>query len=207
MSTLLSISNSYAPGVVAIGGSRALSRPGCALVALVAPMLVGTCHSIVTGCCAGADAAAIGALYGSPHLQVFAIFDDRGCGAWSSSAVTPVRLASTSGARVSWLAGGPRTVPLVARLVARTAAVATACTSGAAVFFQGPGSRGSALLARLVAAKGLPVVAFAVGFPPSQLPALGAGSWLPLGRSPWASAALWGPDQRPLFSTTTTQQR
>lgn len=202
MSTLLSISNSYVPGVVALGGSRVLSRPGCALVAQLAALLASSGHGVSVGCCRGADATAIGALTGSPALHVCAVFDRHGFGAWSASAVNTTRLAAIRGSRVSWLAGGPRTVPLVARLTRRTAAVADACTCGAAVFFQGPGSRGSQLLARLVAAKGLPVVAFAVGFPPSQLPALGPGEWLPMGSFPGATAALWGPHQRRLFSVT-----
>jgi len=50
------------------------------------------------------------------------------------------------------------------------------------VFFASPSSRGSLLACRCALSRGLPVLAFPVGFSGSNLPVLGAGFWLPFGQ-------------------------
>ncbi|WP_291338475.1 hypothetical protein, partial [Albidovulum sp.] len=46
------------------------------------------------------------------------------------------------------------------------------------------------LAARLALARGLPVVAFPLGFAPAQLPVLGPGAWQP---APWRGGWRWAP--------------
>ena len=169
---------------------------------MVQQLAVSLCQSgrrVVTGCCNGADAAAVSALAGVPALSVFAIFDRHGRGAWAGSSVSRVGFAASLGSQVAWLAGGPLSLRLGVRLARRTAAVAATATAGACVFFQGPQSRGSALLARLVAARGLPVVGVAVGFGARALPPLGAGSWVTFTAQTGAQAAVWVPAQQSLL--------
>jgi len=82
---------------------------------------------------------------------------------------------------VQWWAGGPASVPLRVRLANRTRAIIASTDSGLVVFFSSPNSRGSLLACRCAVKKGLPVLAFPVGFSGSELPDLGAGSWVSFG--------------------------
>ncbi|WP_456374136.1 hypothetical protein [Thiolapillus sp.] len=67
-----------------------------------------------------------------------------------------------------------------------------AASSGLVAFLSSPSSRGSALACRLAAARGLPVVAFPLGFHGQQFPALGAGQWVPCQQGGvWAAAWQW----------------
>jgi hypothetical protein len=174
--------------VVAVAGSRSLPPGGAPLVAGVARLLVAAGASLVVGCAVGADAAVVSAVPPSA-LQVLAAFGPGRAGAWAGSAVSAVRAFAASGGSVSWWAGGGPAVPLRARLAARTRAVVVEASAGLVVFFASPASRGSVLAAQLAVARGLPVVAFPLGFAPVQLPALSVGSWAPAGGSGvWAGA-------------------
>ena len=174
----------------AVAGSRCLPPGGASVVsfalAAVSPVAVSV------GCCLGADAVALGCLAPS-RLRVFAAFGPRGAGACRWSAVAAVSVCAALGARVSWWAGGGLAVPLPARLAARTRAVVGAASSGLLLFPASPSSRGSWLAARLALARGLPVVAFPLGFAPGELPALGRGAWQP---ASWRGGWRWVPRER-----------
>ena len=174
----------------AVAGSRCLPPGGASVVsfalAAVSPVAVSG------GCCLGADAVALGCLAPS-RLRVFAAFGPRGAGACRWSAVAAVSVCAALGARVSWWAGGGLAVPLPARLAARTRAVVGAASSGLLLFPASPSSRGSWLAARLALARGLPVVAFPLGFAPGELPALGRGAWQP---ASWRGGWRWVPRER-----------
>jgi hypothetical protein len=172
------------PGVVAVAGSRALPASGAALVVRVASDLAAGGASFAVGCCSGADAALLAAVPGSvpPSLvHCFAAFGPGGQGAGPFSAVPAVQAFAASGGCVHWWAGGPASVQLRSRLAGRTRAVIGAADAGLVAFFGSPSSRGSLFACRLALSRGLPVVAFPVGFPAAELPFLGAGSWVPCG--------------------------
>ncbi len=172
------------PGVVAVAGSRVLPASGSALVVRVAADLAAGGAAFVVGCCTGADAALLSAVPGSvpPSLvQCFAAFGPGGVGAGQFSAVAALASFAGSGGSVQWWAGGPASVPLRGRLATRTRAVIASATVGLVVFFSSPNSRGSVLACRCAVKQGLPVVAFPVGFSPSDLPVFGSGSWVDYG--------------------------
>lgn len=112
----------------------------------------------------------------------------------------PVAAAVAAGAAVRWWAGGGPSVPLRARLAARTRAVVAAATAGLLLFPSSPVSRGSWLAARCALTRGLPVVVVPLGFAPSLLPSLGAGRWAPCSLVPggWRWVTLSG--QHSLFA-------
>jgi len=183
--------------VVLLAGSRSLPSSFAPLISRVVSALSSAGRSLAVGCASGADALALASCRSlSLSASVFAVGTSAGAGFWSGSA--PLSLLSAFPA-VRWLAGGPLSLPLAARLSRRTrAAVAFAAAaprpgSGAVVFFRSPSSRGSALAARSAVAAGLPVVAFpCCGLSPSALPSLGRGRWAPAGGSaPWRSAFRW----------------
>jgi len=172
-------------GVVAVAGSRALPASGSALVVRVTADLAAGGASFVVGCCSGADAALLSAVPGSvpPSLvRCLAAFGPGGMGAGSASAAAQVAAFAGSGGVVQWWAGGPASSPLRSRLADRTRAVVAAADAGLVVFFASPSSRGSLLACRCALSRGLPVLAFPVGFSGSNLPVLGAGFWLPFGQ-------------------------
>ncbi|MBL1265808.1 hypothetical protein [Candidatus Methylomicrobium oryzae] len=148
--------------------------------------------SLAVGCCTGADAALLSAVPGSvpPSLMhCFAAFGPGGEGAGQFSAIAAVQAFAASGGSVCWWAGGPASVPLRSRLAGRTRAVVGAADAGLVAFFASPSSRGSLFACSCALSRGLPVVAFPVGFPGAELPLLGAGSWVPfsiLGGFKWA---------------------
>jgi predicted Rossmann fold nucleotide-binding protein DprA/Smf involved in DNA uptake len=170
--------------VVAVAGSRALPASGSALAVRVASDLAASGASFAVGCCSGADAALLSAVPGSvpPSLvRCFAAFGPGGEGAGPFSAALAVQAFAASGGSVSWWAGGPASVPLRSRLAGRTRAVVGAADAGLVAFFGSANSRGSLFACRLALSRGLPVVAFPVGFSAAELPLLGAGSWAPVG--------------------------
>lgn len=184
-----------APGVVALAGSRSLSPIGAAVVAGVSSSLAAAGFSVAVGCCVGADSAVLSSVPSSA-LRVFAAFGPvsppwaaarySAPGACALSAVAEVARALLGGAVVSWWAGGGPSVPLRARLAARSAAVVGAASAGAVVFFAAPSSRGSFLAARLAAGRSLPVVAVPLGFSGAALPLLAAGGfWQSVGAGVW----------------------
>ena len=176
---------------MALAGSRQLPAGRAALVARVAGALVRSGSSLVVGCATGADEAVLSSV--PPALvRCLAAFGPGGAGACPVSAVAQVAAHAASGGQVQWWAGGPASVPLPARLARRTRAVVGAASSGLVVFASSPSSRGSMLAARLAVARGLPVVVFPLGFTGSQLPALGAGQWVPCRQGGvWAAAWQW----------------
>lgn len=199
--------------VVALAGSRSLPAGGSALVSRVAGALARSGRSLVVGCCVGADAAVLSFGSRSPgRVRCLAAFGPvpppfrapsgrySAPGAWPGSAVREVAEFMLSGGAVSWWSGGGLSVPLPSRLAARTRAVIAEASAGLVVFFGSPLSRGSTLAARLAVARGLPVVAFPLGFSGSALPSLGAGFWAPVdGSGVWSGAWRWSSDQAALF--------
>jgi len=190
--------------VFAFGGSRALSDMGTARARSLAARVVQGGGSLVVGCAKGADAAAIaaaGALAPS-RVHVLAAFGPvspswpapnarySAPGACAASAVREVAEHLHAGGRVSWWAGGGPDMPIAARLAARTRAVVAAAEGGLILVFGSPQSRGSLGAGRLAAARGLPVYAWALGFPPGQLPPLGPGRWVS-GSGPLGLGACW----------------
>ncbi|MGZ8956240.1 MAG: hypothetical protein ACXW0G_00225 [Methylosarcina sp.] len=167
-----------------MAGSRVLPASGSAWVVRVASDLAVSGASFAVGCCCGADAALLSAVPGSvpPSLvHCFAAFGPGGQGSGPFSSVSSVQAFAASGGCMSWWAGGPASLPLSSRLAGRTRAVVLAADRGLIVFFGSSSSRGSLLACRLAVARGLPVVAFPVGFPGSKLPSLGAGFWVSSG--------------------------
>ena len=168
-----------------LGGSRHLVPNSPAWVACQQfARAAGVLH---VGCCVGADQAAL--LAASP-LVVFAQFAAGGAGACSFSAVQAVQAAAAGGASVRWLAGGPLSLPLSARLIRRSLAALAGCSS--AVFFA-PGSGSLSVAARAIKA-GQPVSVWSV-FPPSIPGARLAGQISEHGVSFWQ----FQPKQNGLF--------
>jgi hypothetical protein len=190
----------FSPGVIAVAGSRSLPPEASTLVTAVALELVAGGCSIVCGCCAGADAAVLAALAGAggctagAPLHVLCAWGPGGAGAGPASAVDVVLAAARAGVPVDWWSGGGPSVPLRARLVARTRAVVAGASAGCVVFPTSPAvvGSGSWLAASAAVARELPVVAFPLGFPAAALPELGVGAWAPVGGSGvWVDAWLW----------------
>lgn len=193
-----------AGATVALAGSRSLPFGGAAVIASAARSLVANGASVVVGCATGADQAVLQAGLPPQAVRVFAAFGPvsppwraaryTAPGAWSGSAVAAVAAALLAGSPVTWWAGGGQNVPLKARLAARTRAVIATASAGLVVCFGSPSSRGSLLAAQCAAARGLPVLAFPIGFPPHQLPSPSYGSWVSAGGSGiWSGAYLWVP--------------
>jgi len=169
------------PGIVAVAGSRNLSASGSALVIRITSDLAARGSSFVVGCCSGADAALLSAVPGSiPPSMVccFAAFSSNNKGVGASSAITQVSRFYRCGGTVEWLAGGSLSLPLWVRLANRTKQVVKSANAGLVVFFSSPRSRGSLLACRCAILRGIPVVAFPIGFSGSVLPILGAGKWV-----------------------------
>lgn len=183
---------------VAFAGSRSLPASGLALAARCSASVARSGRGVVVGCAAGADSAVLGSLASVPCvLSVCAVGSALGLGFWSGSAPLPLLRAAAGrlGACVSWLAGGPLSLGLRARLARRTGCVVASVPvcpgSGLVAFFGSASSAGSALACRLAAARGLPVLAFACGS--FALPLLSpGGSWVPSGASGlWAGSFRW----------------
>lgn len=182
------------PVRIAFAGSRACG-PGAApaVAALLARVPAGA--SLGVGCAVGVDQLVLSrCLASSRSAVVFAAGSATGAGFWPGSA--PRSLLSSVGRPVRWLAGGPLSLPLPARLARRTQSLVRWAAAGApgsalvAVVAQPlpPGGRGSGtwLAVSAAAAAGLPVVVCLVPPVRSSLPPLpGGGSWVPAG-APWA---------------------
>lgn len=178
---------------ILVGGSRSLLPGSAGWVAcqsFVRTLLANSAHTVHIGCATGADQAAV--LLGSGRFRVFTAFASSGLGSFRGSAVSAVQAFASLGGSVSWLAGGPLSVPLVARLMARSLAALRGCS--AAVFFA-PGV-GSLKVARAALRAGIPVLVSCVGL--SAAPVLAVPSVLAswLGQSFWLFAP---PAQAALF--------
>lgn len=194
--------------VVAVVGSRSLSPAFAPLVGSVVRSVVASGRSVSVGCCVGADAFALSALVPfvgvsclpAPRPVCFAAFGAGGVGSCSLSAVSAVSDFSAAGGSVQWWAGGGLSVPLSARLSARTGAVIGSASVSCVVFFASPGSVGSLLACRLAVSRGLPVFAFACGFCASLLPLPGVGCWVSVdGVGVWSFAFRWFSGQSYIF--------
>ncbi len=189
---MFQVSSVFSSGAVALGGSRSLAGPGAVVLGDLVQSLQVARRSLVTGCAVGADAIVMDFGAGNGPLQVLAVCESDGYGSWRGTALPFVRGAARLGASVQWLAGGPLSVALPARLAARTRAVGAAASAGAVIAVSSSQSAGSLLLARSVAARRLPVVALACGFSWLSLPPLAAGGfWRKLGVGPGVVAAQW----------------
>lgn len=164
---------------VLIGGGR--RAPAGAVPSSFVHDLIVHGYSIHVGCATGADRQVISFVHSFrpsilPVLRVFAAFAKSGAGSFSGSAVSSVQSFAAAGGSVSWLAGGSLSVPLVARLMARSLAALQGCA--AAVFFS-PGV-GSLKVARAALRQSIPVLISCVGM--SSAPVLPVApivvSWL-----------------------------
>ena len=187
-------------GVVAVCGGRSLGSEFGPLVGRVCRSLVASGRSLVVGCAVGADSFVLCSGLPVSAVRCFCAFGPSGLGACQFSAVSPVLSFAAAGGSVAWFAGGRGLRSVSAALVGRTGAVVSAASAGLVCFFASPASRGSLLACQLAASRGLSVVAFPCGFPPSALPLLGAGSWVPCGgRGVFSSGFRWVSGQASLF--------
>ncbi len=192
---LLFLCGSCAASRVLLVGSRGLSSQFAPLVFRVVAAFRSARRSAAVGCASGADSFALQACLAlQVPVEVFAVGSRAGSGFWRCSA--PLAALRAAGSAVHWLAGGPLSVGLSARLVGRSrAALASLCLFGSRAgvvgFLSSPSSRGSVATLVRAAAQGLPVVVFPCGFCPSRLPALGSGCWVVAGAGVWASAFKW----------------
>jgi subtilisin family serine protease len=134
---------------------------------------------VVCGSSAGADALVVRsalAAGGASALLVLAAFSSSGAGAASCSSLPSARAAASAGASVVWLAGGPLSLPLRARLAGRTSAAAALASGGVVFSAGGPLGPGSSLAVACLVSRRCPVWLFS----PLPSPVRGlAGAWVP----------------------------
>jgi len=189
-------------------GSRRLPPQASGLVAAVVRAVAASGRGVAVGCAVGADLMALRAAlgFGAP-VQLFAVGSVTGAGFWSRSSFSFFRPLWGRAPRlsVSWLAGGPLSLPLPVRLLRRS----LACVWFAAISDQGRGcvafvkggfrsSPGSWRTVRASVRFGLPVVVFPVGCQPSCFPVFPGfpGSWVPAARSGvWSRGFRFVPSQ------------
>jgi hypothetical protein len=145
----------------ALGGSRHLA-PSPIITEVVGAILdSGT--NIHTGCCTGADQHVIATTCrrAPERLSIFTAFSPAQAGGWQYSAFQQVAAAASSGASISYLAGGPLSLPLAARLIRRSCASFAGCS---ALILFSPGA-GSLAVAAIAHSAGIPCLAFSTGTP------------------------------------------
>jgi hypothetical protein len=153
------------------GGRHCVSSP---IIGQVVAAVLARGARVSVGCAVGADALVIQSVLSQgavSSLVVHSAFASSGAGSFSGSAVSVVQGAASSGAAVSWLAGGSLSVPLVARLMRRS--IAGLSGSSAALFFS-PGV-GSLKVAGVAVSRGIPVYVF--GSRPAASPRGCVGQW------------------------------
>lgn len=188
---------------VAIVGSRCISDDVLPLVDRVVLSLLRAGHSISVGCSAGVDAAVIRAALahgGAGSLQIHAICDPAGRGAWRGTAFRDVSQASQACARVEWLAGGDLPAQdrqsgiqrelagafgggMVGAVVdaiqedrelggrlTRRTRVVVASAGRLVAIITSPKSRGSLAAVDLAVASHMPALVFPIGFDESEIP-------------------------------------
>jgi len=174
---------------VLVGGSRTLSAPAAAAAACSAftrSLLKAGCVLSV-GCATGADQIALNTAVCSKsfsQVRAFAAFTPAGNGSFGGSAVKAMQAAARAGVAVTWLAGGSLSVPLVARLMARSLAALRGCS--AAVFFS-PGV-GSLKVARAALRAGTPVLISCAGLSTAPALAIAPSSTVVFGQPFWLFA-------------------
>ena len=178
------------------GGSRSLPPSRLVHQVVIAALAAG--HSARVGCAIGADAQVIRAVlnWDPALLSVFAAFASDGSGSWAGSATFDVFTAMEAGADVSFSAGGPLSVPLVGRLMARSRAALSGC-SAAVFFLAAPSSPGSLAVSAMAVRFQIPVFAFCFPGHPNA-PRGCSGRWLAgdfCGFSCWR----WQPAQSKFF--------
>lgn len=142
---------------ILVGGSRNYCFEGLSTLTALVQVMQAEGHTIHTGCCVGADNHVINAGAWLPSfLVVFAQFAHNEQGACNLSAVPAVARAQRAGAQVNYLAGGPLSVPLSARLIRRSLAALAGCST--AIFFE-PG-HGSFAVIRHAIKQSIPVYVF-----------------------------------------------
>lgn len=164
--------------VVGICGGRTLSVKWLGLAARVGRDATAAGYEIATGCCVGADALIMSAsLIGhwSDKLTILAAFGPDGSGAVDASAVSLVQSAQVAGANVRWWMGGGPKIPVAARLIKRTRALA-AYTGGY---------------------PGAPMIGFVAGGCPREC--VPAGRGVATGNGTWSGLAAAAVRQRPVF--------
>jgi len=162
------------------GGSRTLHQNQFSKVAQVVQASMAAGAAVHVGCAAGADSAVIQAALSDPaKLFVFAQFSESGKGSFSGSAVQQVLKAQAADAQVTFLAGGPLSVPFRGRLMRRSIAALAGC-SFAVFFLAHPYSAGSLAVAAAAATKNIPVYVFPQGFSGQPVPLRSLpGAWRP----------------------------
>jgi predicted Rossmann fold nucleotide-binding protein DprA/Smf involved in DNA uptake len=169
--------------VVSVGGSVSLGVGGLAAVGSVAGALLSRGFSLAVGCACGADLAFVNYFISrsaASRVSVFAAGAASGSGFLSPLSAPALRSAESAGARVLWLAGGPLSVPLRARLSLRARACVSVGASAAFVVTEPDPASGSLKALAFAACLGHPVFVVPVGFAPAALPCLPgrSGRWL-----------------------------
>jgi len=141
------------------GGSRSLPEIRLVNQVVTAALVAG--HRVRVGCAIGADAQVIRSVlnYDPARLSVFTAFASDGSGSWAGSATFDVFTALEVGADVQFSAGGPLSVPLAGRLMARSRVALSGC-SACVFFLSAPSSPGSLAVAATAVHFQIPVFAF-----------------------------------------------
>lgn len=182
---------------IVVGGSRALSPLGVVSVRVLARRLLLAGASVRVGCAAGADLLFLDAFASAgaaARLSVFAAGSSAGAGFLSPVSFPVLSAAAAAGASVSWLAGGPLSVPLRGRLAARSLAAVSGAFGGVWVVSR-PASRGSLVAGAALARAGGVVLFLPVGFAPAALAPLPglAGAWVPAPLPSLPRLVRWSP--------------
>lgn len=157
--------------------------------------------SVSVGDCKGADAMVLESVaagyFEVSNVHCFSIMNQQFKGGISATALRHVHSFQMRGGRISWMAGGKFSIPIAARLSMRTRAVVSAGSDGCVAFLSSPSSVGSVAALRFANSLGFPCFAVPCGFPASDLPSLGVGSWV---ASPvFSGAFVWVADLGGLF--------
>ena len=164
----------FPSGRVAVAGSRTLPHTYIPLIASISQHIAHSSGSLSVGCCLGVDQAVISSVE-PKYLHIHTIFNSRGEGACSLSAVQSVLSSASAGSNLTWLSGGQLSKPLTSRLSSRTKSVVSSASAGLLAIFISGTSRGTALACQVAANHGLPVLALS---PNSvTLPSIKGFSW------------------------------
>ena len=164
----------FPSGCVAVAGSRTLPHAYRSVISSICQHVARSSGSLSVGCCVGVDQAVISSVE-PKFLHIHTVFNSRGEGACSLSAVHSVLSAASAGSHLTWLSGGDLSTPLNIRLTSRTKSVVSFASAGLLVFFVSGASRGSTLACKHAASRGLPILALTLS--PAFLPTLKGFSW------------------------------
>lgn len=185
---------------IAFGGSRDLSSDWVPTIGRAVNAVRSLGYGISVGCCVGTD----------EYVLRYAIEQHLANDCWGIDTVTCHTICASDGKgrctltadktvanfcfmapnNVKWLAGGPLTVPLKARLSSRTRAVIESVDTAVVLFFSSSRSVGTSLAGVSAVQRGLKVIGFGYG----SLPSLGSGVWVESGKpGVWGLARVWVP--------------